>query len=460
MIGIVVSLTLLIYLAYRGVSVLILAPVLALLAVALSGGGPMLGTYTQVFLPALGDYLVTFFPLFFLGAIFGKLMQDSGSASAIAQAIVSRLGAKQAATAVVGACAVLTYGGVSLFVVAFAVYPVAAAMFVAADKPKRLIPAAIALGAFTFTMTALPGSPQIQNAIPAPYFGTDSFAAPVSGLLAAAIIVAFGLWWLSRRLAAAEARGEGYGKDDDFRTGKGQPAETAAELPAPWIAVLPIVIVIAGNLAMSRLVLPALDTGYLAEAAYGSTDLDAVRGIWSLIVGLVLAILAVVALNWWRLADVNGSLTEGAAASFLPTFNTASVVGYGTVIASLSAFAVLRDGVVNLTPGYPVISEAVAVSILAGITGSASGGMSIALEALGATYLAMANQAGVSPELLHRVAALSSGGFDVLPHSGAVITLLAITGLSQRESYGDIFMVAIVGPLLGLGAVLALSLVP
>ncbi|MEM6549199.1 MAG: GntP family permease [Pseudomonadota bacterium] len=459
MIGIVVSLGLLMYLAYRGVSVLILAPILALLAVLLSGGGPLLGTYTQVFLPALGAYLVRFFPLFFLGAIFGKLMQDSGSASAIAEAIIQRLGAQRAAMAVVGACAVLTYGGVSLFVVAFAVYPVAAAMFVAADKPKRLIPAAIALGAFTFTMTALPGSPQIQNAIPAPYFGTDSFAAPLSGLLAAAIIAAFGLWWIQRRMATAETAGEGYGEEDDFSAKKGQAAVDRGDLPALWVALLPIGLVIFANLLMSRLVLPALDTAYLAEAAYGSTDLDAVRGIWSLIVGLLLAILSVVALNFRRLADLNGSLTQGVGASFLPIFNTSSEVGYGTVIASLSAFAILRDGVVNIAPGYPLISEALAVNILAGVTGSASGGMSIALEALGDTYLRLAEETGVSPELLHRVAALSSGGFDVLPHNGAVITLLAITGLTHRKSYADIFMVAVVGPILGLSAVLGLSLI-
>ncbi|MEM9724578.1 MAG: GntP family permease [Pseudomonadota bacterium] len=461
MFGILISLGLLMYLAYRGISVLILAPLLAMLAVFLNDGGPLLGTYTQVFLPALGAYLVKFFPLFFLGAIFGKLMQDSGAASAIARSIISTLGAERAALAVVGACAVLTYGGVSLFVVAFAVYPIAASMFVAANKPKRLIPAAIALGAFTFTMTALPGSPQIQNAIPAPYFGTDSFAAPVSGLLAAVIIVAFGMWWLGRRLAAAAEADEGYGEEDGFAAGAeadpAQAREQAPDEPPLWSAIAPILIVIGLNLLSSRVILPALDTSYLAEEAYGGAELSDVRGLWSLIIGLAAAILATIALNYRRLTDLNRSLTDGVSASFLPIFNTSSEVGYGTVIASLAAFAVLRDGVVNIAPGAPLISEAIAVNILAGVTGSASGGMSIALEALGDTYLEMAREADVSPELLHRVAALSSGGFDVLPHNGAVITLLAITGLTHAKSYFDIFMVAVVGPILGLIAVLLLS---
>lgn len=460
MLGILLSLGLLIYLAYRGVSVIVLAPLLAILAVVLNDGGPILGTYTQVFLPALGEYLVRFFPLFLLGAIFGKVMQDTGSAKTIADRIISGLGASRSALAVVGACAILTYGGVSLFVVAFAVYPVAAAMFVQADIPKRFIPAVIALGAFTFTMTALPGSPQIQNAIPAPYFGTDSFAAPIAGLIAATIIAGFGLWWLQMRIGAALVRKEGYGEIDEFTDGTiSDDDEAISTNPTLLVALLPIVVVILINLASSRLLLPNLDTTYLAETAYGETDIDAVRGIWSLIIGLVAAILLAVALNFRRLTDVNETIKGGVGASFLPIFNTASEVGYGTVIASLAAFALLRDNVVNISPGNPLISEAIAVNILAGVTGSASGGMSIALEALGETYLAMAVAADISPELLHRVAALASGGFDVLPHNGAVITLLAITGLTHAKSYSDIFVVAVIGPLLGLGAVLLWSMV-
>ncbi|CTQ50514.1 GntP family permease [Jannaschia donghaensis] len=455
MLGILLSLGLLILLAYRGVSVIVLAPVLAVLAVVLNEGGPVLGTYTQVFLPAMGGYVVRFFPLFLLGAIFGTLMQATGSAEAIARWIVARLGAGRSALSVVVACAVLTYGGVSLFVVAFAVYPIAASLFAAAGQPKRLIPATIALGAFTFTMTAVPGSPQIQNAIPAPYFGTDSFAAPVSGLVAAVIMAGFGMWWLTHRLRQAAAAGEDYGEADDFAGG----SRGTEDLPAVWIAAAPIVLVIAVNLVASRVILPALDTAYLAEVGYGATTLDAVRGTWALIVALTLAILACIGVNLRRLEDLNETVKAGVAASFLPIFNTASEVGYGTVIASLAAFALLRDALVQIAPGNPLISEAVAVNILAGVTGSASGGMSIALEALGETYLAMAMEVGISPEMLHRVAALASGGFDVLPHNGAVITLLAITGLTHTKSYFDIFMVAVIGPLLGLAAVLALSFV-
>ncbi|MCA8882204.1 MAG: GntP family permease [Rhodobacteraceae bacterium] len=457
MLGIVISLILLMYLAYRGVSVLILAPVLSLLAAGLSGGAPILATYTQIFMTALGGYVIKFFPLFLLGAIFGKLMEVSGSARVIAQWIVSKVGEGQAALAVVLACGVLTYGGVSLFVVAFAVYPIAASLFARAGNPKKYIPATIALGSFTFTMTALPGTPAIQNAIPAPYFGTDAFAAPLLGLLAGLIMFAGGVGWLNWRIARSRAAGEGYGESDQYAE---EAALATAEQndPAPWAAFLPIGVVIGLNLILSRMVFPAMDFSYLADAVYGGITIDDVRGIWAIIAALFASILALVALNWSRFAgDLNDTLTQGVNGSFLPIFNTASEVGYGTVIASLPAFALIKQGVTGIMPDVPLVSLAIAVNALAGITGSASGGMSIALEALGSTYVQLAEAANVSPELLHRVAALASGGFDCMPHNGAVITLLAITSLNHKKSYPDIFMVAVAVPLVALTAVIVLG---
>ncbi len=179
--GVLIALALLMYLAYRGISVLILAPVMAMLAVLFEWGTPLLASFTQVFMTATGDFIVLYFPLFLLGAIFGKLMDDSGSAQSIARWTIEKFGGGRSILAVVLSCAVLTYGGVSLFVVAFAIYPIAAALFRENEIPKRLIPATIALGAFTFTMTALPGTPAIQNAIPMPFFGTTPFAAPFWG---------------------------------------------------------------------------------------------------------------------------------------------------------------------------------------------------------------------------------------------------------------------------------------
>ncbi|MFT5524628.1 MAG: H+/gluconate symporter-like permease [Pirellulaceae bacterium] len=446
-IGIVLSLLLLMFLAYRGINVLILAPTLALLAVLLGGGAPLLATYTQVYMVSLGGFLVKFFPLFMLGAIFGKLIDDSGSARVISQAIVARLGQRRAILAIVLSCAVLTYGGVSLFVVAFAAYPIAASLFRQSGVPKRFIPAAIALGSFTFTMTSLPGTPAIQNAIPMPFFGTTLFAAPGLGTIGGLIMLGGGMWWLNTRSRRAITGGEGYGQHVEKPAAEEMEAEeTQQVLPPVWLAMAPIAVVIVGNLVFSKYIIPQWDTTYLAETKYGETELKSVLGIWSIICGLVIAIVVLSAMHWKRWKDLKTSINRGTMDSLLPIFNTASEVGYGAVIASLAAFVVVRDLVLNLSPGNPLISEAVAVTTLAGITGSASGGLSIALSTLGETYLQMAVTAGISTELLHRVASMASGAFDTLPHNGAVITLLAITKLTHRDSYGDIFVVAVIVP--------------
>ncbi|HRD49064.1 MAG: GntP family permease [Candidatus Competibacter sp.] len=453
-IGIIVSLGLLMYLAYRGINVLVLAPIMALLAVLIGGDAYLLlPTYTQVFMKELGGYLLRFFPLFMLGAIFGKLMDDSGSAKSIAHWIVTRVGRDRAILAIVLSCGILTYGGVSLFVVAFAVYPIGAALFREVGMPKRFIPGAIALGSFTFTMTAFPGTPAIQNAIPAPFFGTNTFAAPGLGIIGGLIMMTLGTLWLHTRAKRAMAVGEGYGEHANENLGADK---DAAQTPSFFIALLPILLVIGLNALFTYVVFPSIDASYLAEPKYGATKLSAVAGLWSIIVALVIAILFIVIVHWQRWKNVVESLNTGTMGSLLPIFNTASEVGYGNVIASLPAFLVVKNAVLGISEN-PLISEAVAVNVLAGITGSASGGMSIALSTLGAKYLELANAAGISPELLHRVAVMSSGCFDSLPHNGAVITLLGICRLTHKQSYFDIFVVTVAIPLSALVVVITLG---
>lgn len=471
---VVIALLLLIYLAYRGVSLLILAPALAIFAVVASNEGHALASYTQIFMGGAGHFITLYFPIFLLGALFGKLMEDSGSAQALANGIIRRLGTSRAILAVVLSGAVMTYGGVSLFVVAFAIFPIAAALFRQADLPKRLIPATIALGAFTFTMTALPGTPSIQNAIPMPYFGTSPFAAPGLGIITALIMLVLGLLWLQYRARHLAAEGYGDHPDATFAPNRELREKAAGEgfdlmelpvdkptsqEPGFLIAILPLVTVIGVNLLFTFLVIPRMDTDYLALPLYGETNIEAVRGVWSVIVGLLCALLLLLALNWNRLPALQQTLDNGANASLVPIFNTASLVGFGAVIASLSAFLLIRDSVVQLGGDNPLISLAIAVNILAGMTGSASGGMSIALATLGDTYLEMARVAGIDPDLLHRVTAVATGGLDTLPHNGAVITLLAIAGLTHRQAYFDLAMVAMLVPFISLVVLIGLGTV-
>src|SRR4249919_2368393 len=277
--GILLALGLLIWLSFRGWSILLLAPAAALIAAA-AAGEPLLAHWTQTFMGGGAQFLAQFFPLFLLGALFGKLMEDSGSVEVIARFMTEKLGIGRAVLAVVLAGAIVTYGGVSLFVAIFVIVPMAQGLFRTADIPLRLMPAAIALGTMTFTMSAMPGTPAIQNTIPMPFFGTTPFAAPGLGIIASAIMLAFGLWWLGRAESSARKSGEGFGggtdvaakavADDEFIRERAtashgfDPAEISHgkhsdATPPIGIAILPLSVVVGVNLLMSLLILPRLD---------------------------------------------------------------------------------------------------------------------------------------------------------------------------------------------------------
>ncbi|MEN8624594.1 GntP family permease [Psychrobacter proteolyticus] len=460
--AIVITLLLLMFFAYRGYSVLILAPIMATLAVLLSGDFlSTIPAYTDVFMGALSGFLLKFFPIFLLGALFGRLMADSGAATAIANTVVEKLGASKAILAVILVCAILTYGGVSLFVVAFAIYPIAKDLFRAADIPKRLIPAAIALGSFTFTMTALPGTPAIQNAIPIPYYNTNVFAAPILGIIGGTIMFVCGWMWLQSRARKANAAGEGYGQHDEEDVGGvGATAKEAEVLNTHHtsftIAMIPLVLVIGLNALLTYVIFPSIDFSSL-QTQFPDLNVAGSLGLWSIIISLVVACVVLILLRIGHWNNLQKTINRGTYDSMLPIFNTASEVGYGAVIASLAGFLIIRDSILNLNPDNPLISEAVAMTTLAGITGSSSGGLSIALSTLGEDYLRMAVNAGIDPELMHRVAVMAAGGLDTLPHSGAVITLLAICGLTHKQSYLNLAMVTMVIPLVAVVAVIILG---
>lgn len=428
--------------AYRGYSVILFAPVAAMGAVLLTDPHAVGPVFSGLFMEKMAGFLKLYFPVFLLGAIFGKLIEISGFARAIVASSIALLGAERAMLAIVLVAALLTYGGVSLFVVVFAVYPFAAEIFRSSNIPKRLIPATIALGAFTFTMDALPGTPQIQNIIPTTFFRTTAWAAPVLGTLGSVFILAFGMAYLDWRRRKAFASGEGYGEHH-----LNEPvAAVAADVKSvnPLIAVLPLVVVGVASKLLTLLIPAVYGEKFEAVLTPGGkaviADVGAMTAIWAVEGALLLGILAVVIFAWRaiRVKFAEGS-KDAVAGALLAGTNTASEYGFGAVIAALPGFLVISDALKGIP--NPLINEAVTVTTLAGVTGSASGGMSIALGAMADQFIAAANAAGIPLEVLHRVAAMASGGMDTLPHNGAVITLLAVTGLTHVQAYKDIFAI-------------------
>jgi H+/gluconate symporter-like permease len=438
------ALVLLMIAAYRGFSVIVCAPLAAMLAVALTEPAWVPPLFSGVFMEKLVGFLKLYFPVFLLGAVFGKLIELSGFARSLVAAVIGVLGPRHAMLAIVAVCALLTYGGVSLFVVAFAVYPFAAELFRAADIPKRLIPGTIALGAFTFTMDALPGTPQIQNIIPTTFFGTTTWAAPRLGLLGAAFVLALGMAYLERRRRAAAQAGEGYGEGHRLEP----EAPSTAALPHPLLAATPLLLVFGLNRWLTGIIPGAYGKAYdlapLGVAKVEALDVGKLTAVWAVEGALLVGIASVLLL---AARPVVGGLAAGLQAAvggaMLAALNTASEYGFGGVVAVLPGFKAVNAGL-GQAFSDPLLNEAVTTTTLAGITGSASGGMSIALAAMAPTYLQQAAAQGIPAEVLHRVASMASGGMDTLPHNGAVITLLAVTGLTHRESYRDIFAMTLI----------------
>jgi H+/gluconate symporter-like permease len=424
--------------AYRGYSVILFAPVAALGAVLLTDPSLVPPLFSSVFMEKMVGFVKNYFPVFMLGAVFGKVIELSGFSKSIVSAVIGVLGRERAVLSIVAVCAILTYGGVSLFVVVFAVYPFAAEMFRQGDIPKRLIPCTIALGAFSFTMDALPGTPQIQNIIPSTFFNTTTWAAPILGLVGSIFVLVVGLSYIEYRRKTAQKRGEGYGTE---LLNEPEPF-VDKDLPNPWIALSPLVIVGVANFVFTQLVPKAYGAKHTATLGGHEivTQVGPLAAIWAVEGALLLGILTVFIFAWQpvlaKFADGSKAAVSGA---LLASLNTASEYGFGGVIALLPGFAVVSAGL-RAIPN-PLVNEAVTVTVLAGITGSASGGMSIALAAMSDTFIAAAKEANIPLEVFHRIAAMASGGMDTLPHNGAVITLLAVTGLTHRQAYGDVFVI-------------------
>jgi H+/gluconate symporter-like permease len=430
----------LILVAYRGYSVILFAPVAALGAVLLTVPGAVLPAYSALFLDSMAAFLRNYFPVFLLGALFGKLIEVSGFAKAIAAGISRLTGHGRAMLGIVTICALMVYGGVSVIVIAFAVYPFAAELFREDSIPKRLIPATIALGSYTFAMDAVPGSPQIQNIIPTTFFGTTTMAAPILGPIGGAFILVVGMLFLDWRRPTAAASNEGYGL---VHFNEPEPVDATATV-SPVLAFLPLVVVAVTNILFTiyipRWYGPTATLALTPEAKPLAIEVSRQVGIWAVEAALVLGIATVAWFAWQRIAAAFVKSSQTAVSGcLLAAVNTASEYGFGAVIAALPGFAAIQLTLKNIS--NPLVNEAITVTTLAGMTGSASGGLSLALAAMADQFKASALAAGIPLEVMHRVAAMASGGMDTLPHNGAIITLLAITGLSHRQSYPDIFAI-------------------
>ncbi|MDC0886467.1 GntP family permease [Altererythrobacter sp.] len=445
--GLIAGLALLIWLALRDVNI-IFASVICALVVIFSNGLPLAGSLSDAY--TFGDlgaftFAGRFFLLFAAGAVFGKVMGESHAATSIAMALVRWLGAHRALWITVLSCALLTYGGVVVFVVIFAMYPLGLRLLKEADIPKRLFCGALALGAGTFTLTALPGTPSIHNVIPTLTLGTDLFAAPGLGLFGGAIMFGLGMAYLERERVKAEAAGEGF--DPGPRDIIPDLDAIGKDLP-PWgLALLPLLLVI-GTILAPRLLTMAGIGGDVALVAFAASQ----PILWPSIALILASVVALILFPAVRRMPLK-VLGEGTQDAIMPLMATSAVIGFGGVVVQTAGFSTFTQAVVGADVP-PMLSMFGAISVVSGITGSSSGGLQIFMATLAEPYLAL----GIAPEDLHRIVAMAAGGFDSLPHCGAVIAMLTVTGLTHKQAYKDVGVVTVIVPVIATLCTIALAM--
>ncbi|HEL0662060.1 TPA: GntP family permease [Streptococcus equi subsp. zooepidemicus] len=417
-IGVLLGIIAIVYFSLKEIHITIAAPMATILVVLLNSMPlveSLLGKEPNNYMGALGGYIMSYFAIFLLGSILAKLMEVSGATVSIAEFILKKVGYQnpyRILVAIFIISAILTYGGISLFVVMFAVLPLARSLFKKMDLSWNLIQVPLWLGIATFTMTILPGTPAIQNVIPIQYLNTSLTAALVPSILGSVGCIAFGLFYMKRCLTKSLEVGENYA------TYTSQTNEDTAErvLPSFVASILPLALLIAIAI-----------TGSLLGDEFVKKNI--------IYVALLTGIISAIVLFNKYIDKKIATLSIGASGAVGPIFATASAVAFGSVVTAASGFSVFSDVILNI-PGPPVISLTVLTSAMAAITGSSSGALGIVMPNFAQYYL----DAGVSPEIIHRVAAVASNILTIVPQSGVFLTFLSLTGLSHKNGFKQTFI--------------------
>ncbi|HEL0422913.1 TPA: GntP family permease [Streptococcus equi subsp. zooepidemicus] len=417
-IGVLLGIIAIVYFSLKEIHITIAAPMATILVVLLNSMPlveSLLGKEPNNYMGALGGYIMSYFAIFLLGSILAKLMEVSGATVSIAEFILKKVGYQnpyRILVAIFIISAILTYGGISLFVVMFAVLPLARSLFKKMDLAWNLIQVPLWLGIATFTMTILPGTPAIQNVIPIQYLNTSLTAALVPSILGSVGCIAFGLFYMKRCLTKSLEVGENYAtytsQTNEDTTERVLPPFVASILPL----ILLIVIAIIGSLLGDEFVKKNI-----------------------IYVALLTGIISAIVLFNKYIDKKIATLSIGASGAVGPIFATASAVAFGSVVTAASGFSVFSDVILNI-PGPPVISLTVLTSAMAAITGSSSGALGIVMPNFAQYYL----DAGVSPEIIHRVGAVASNILTIVPQSGVFLTFLSLTGLNHKNGFKQTFI--------------------
>ncbi|MEG2214338.1 MAG: hypothetical protein RRY09_01880 [Oscillospiraceae bacterium] len=409
--GVLIAFAVMIVLVYRKVP-LALAGVIAGVVMCLLSGLDVLGTMKGDFMMAAANFVKSWFLLFLLCAIYAAAMDASGAAYSLGKWLAKLLGAKYALWGVSLAAFVLTYGGISCFVIVFAMYPIALVMFKEADISRNLIPAAIGAGAF-LAPNVMIGSPAICNIIPTEALGTTPMAAPMVSIICSIVLYVSANIYVILRNKSNHKRGIGFVPTEKII--KTMEESESRQTVHPLLASLPLFVII--------------------------LTLNVLK--FDVLIAVVCGIVAAYALFWKRIDDKLGTFITGTQTGINSVMTVAPAVGLGSVVKATAIYGRMIDLVTNMS-GSPLISWAIASAALSCITSSGSGAEAILNATLAPTYLSM----GMNPEILHRITTTAILGTGNTPWNGTMCVTMAACDLTHKEAYLDILGVTLIPTIL------------
>lgn len=428
-IGITLAIIAIIYLTARGINIVLAAPLATLIVILTNNMNifeALIGKQNS-YMVGLSNFLINNFAIFLLGSILAQYMEKSGATLSIANYIIKKIGKDspyKMLIAITIVASILTYGGISIFIVIFAIIPLAKPLFKELNISWELFPIPVFLGASTYTMTLLPATPSIHNAIPTKVLGTTLTAAPLLSIAGTIVILIFGLLYMNYALKKSINNKETFNYKLDDATSTSLDLEKS---PSVSLSIAPIILLISIIFIFSKT--PNI-----------------------ILIALTCSILFSAIIFYKNIKNQKDTLNNGAVGAVIPAFATSSSVAFGTVLTTATGFELIRNTILNI-PGSPLISLAVATALLSAITGSSSGALGIVMTTFIPKYMGL----GIDPEVLHRVVVVASAALTVVPQSGVMITFHTLSGLSLKRGFKHSFIIVNIGHILALIAIILLA---
>ena len=422
-IGLALGIAVLVVGAYKGFAALPLTLVASLVVMLTNQMNVWLG-FSQMYMQGYINTYMNVFLLLAASSLYANFMEKSGSATAIGYKFIDWFGKKRIMLVTTLIVALLTYGGISLFVIIFVIVPIIYLLFKEANLPRHLVVAPALAGAATFTMTSMPGTPALTNVIPTLFLGTTLNAAPVMGIVASVIMFALAYIYMIYAEKKARKENDGWSYPDNIDPTAYEAGRDKGLLPPAIIAFIPLVVL-------------------LASLVVGSVLFPDAEAIMIACIGMLLGTGVCWAVNAKRFKGKNmkDMVTRGLEGGITAIGGLAAVIAFGAVVAQSPGYSQIVGWLLGLDMN-PYAHGVVMTMVISAVTGSSSGGLQIMYGDPVLLEHFLENVPNL--DLLHRLTALAAGTLDTLPHAGALFLAFSVLRLDHKSAYKHVFWVTVV----------------